>query len=182
MQQTHRRHGFNPWVGKLSWRRKWQPTPVFLPGESHGQRSLVGYSLQGCKEVDTTEWLSRHSSSLYSCFIDISLELPLYPRAGNNPLSFVSNTVPWTLDTGFKTSRLVPLIKIVPDSNSQPLIMNYGISQMNSSNFQFICAFAFLLSTAFQDQKCKRIWSDTKSFRHIGDHIHSALQFYRERF
>ena len=129
-------------------------SPVFLPGESHGWRSLVGYSLQGCKEVDTTEWLSRHSSSLYSCFIDISLELPLYPRAGNNPLSFVSNTVPWTLDTGFKTSRLVPLIKIVPDSNSQPLIMNYGISQMNSSNFQFICAFAFLLSTAFQDQKC----------------------------
>ena len=36
-------------------RRKWQPTPVFLPGESHGQRSLVGYSPQGCKESDTTE-------------------------------------------------------------------------------------------------------------------------------
>ena len=36
---------FNPWVGKrLPWRRAWQPTPVFLPGESHGQRSLVGYS------------------------------------------------------------------------------------------------------------------------------------------
>ena len=39
-----RRHGFDPWVGKILWRRKWQPTPVFLPGESHGQRSLVGYS------------------------------------------------------------------------------------------------------------------------------------------
>ena len=35
---------FDPWVGKIPWRRKWQPTPVFLPGESHGQRSLVGYS------------------------------------------------------------------------------------------------------------------------------------------
>ena len=52
--------------------------------------------------------------------------------------TFVSNTVPLTLDTGVKTSRHVPLIKIVPDSNSQPLIMKYGISQMNSSNFQFI--------------------------------------------
>ena len=45
----------NPWVGKFPWRRKWKPTPVFLPGESHGQRSLVGYSPQGCKELGTTE-------------------------------------------------------------------------------------------------------------------------------
>ena len=36
----YKRHGFNPWVGKIPWRRAWQPTPVFLPGESHGQRSL----------------------------------------------------------------------------------------------------------------------------------------------
>ena len=46
---------FDPWVGKIPWRRKWQPTPVFLPGESHGQRSLAGYSPWGCKESDTTE-------------------------------------------------------------------------------------------------------------------------------
>ena len=39
-----RRLGFHPWVRKIPWRRKWQPNPVFLPGESHGQRSLVGYS------------------------------------------------------------------------------------------------------------------------------------------
>ena len=43
------------WVGKIAWRRAWQPTPVSLPGESRGQRSLVGYSLWGCKEPDTTE-------------------------------------------------------------------------------------------------------------------------------
>ena len=47
---------FNPWVGKISWRRKWQPTPVFLPGESHGRKSLVG-SPWGCKESDMTVWL-----------------------------------------------------------------------------------------------------------------------------
>ena len=41
--------GFNPWVGNIPWRRKWQPTPVFLPGESHGRRSLVGYSPWGRK-------------------------------------------------------------------------------------------------------------------------------------
>ena len=48
---------FNPWVGKIPWRRKWQPTPVFLPGKSHGRRSLVGYSPWGRKESDMTEGL-----------------------------------------------------------------------------------------------------------------------------
>ena len=43
------------WVGKTPWRRAWQPTPVFLPGKSCGQRSLVGYSPWGCKELDMTE-------------------------------------------------------------------------------------------------------------------------------
>ena len=51
------RPGFNPCVRKIPWRRKWQSTPVFLPGESHGRRSLVGYSSQGCKKSDTTERL-----------------------------------------------------------------------------------------------------------------------------
>ena len=45
-----RRHGFNLWVRKISWRRKWQPTLVCLPGKSHGQRSLVAYSLWGWKK------------------------------------------------------------------------------------------------------------------------------------
>ena len=49
------RPGFNPWVGKISWRRKWQPTPVFLPGESRGWRSLVGYSPRSHKELEWTE-------------------------------------------------------------------------------------------------------------------------------
>ena len=46
------RHGFDPWVGRIPWRRKWQPTPVLLPGKSHGQRSLVGYSSWDHKELD----------------------------------------------------------------------------------------------------------------------------------
>ena len=51
------RTGFDPWVWKIPWRKKWQPTPAFLPGKSHGQRSLVGYSPRGHKESDTTEQL-----------------------------------------------------------------------------------------------------------------------------
>ena len=46
---------FDPWAGKIPWRREWQPTPVFLPGESHGLRSLAGYSPRDHKESDTTE-------------------------------------------------------------------------------------------------------------------------------
>ena len=52
---TYGRHGFNPWVGKISWIRKWQPTPVLLPVKSHGWRNLVGYSPWGLKELDMTE-------------------------------------------------------------------------------------------------------------------------------
>ena len=54
-----RRPGLNPWVRKIPWRRARQPTPVFLPGEFHGLRSLVGYGLLGCKESDTTEQLTH---------------------------------------------------------------------------------------------------------------------------
>ena len=52
---SDRRHRFDPWVRKILWRRAWQLTPVLLPGESHGQRSLVGYSPWGHKESDTTK-------------------------------------------------------------------------------------------------------------------------------
>ena len=55
------RHGFNPQVRKIPWRRAWQPTPVFLPGESHGQRNMVGYSPWGRKESDTTE-VTEHTT------------------------------------------------------------------------------------------------------------------------
>ena len=60
MQETW----FNPWVRKMPQGRKWQPTPVFLPGEFHVQRSLEGYSPWGCKESDTTEQLTHTQSNL----------------------------------------------------------------------------------------------------------------------
>ena len=58
MQETW----FNLWVGKIPWRRKWLPTPLFLPGEFHGQRSLEGYSPWGCKELDMTDGLTLGST------------------------------------------------------------------------------------------------------------------------
>ena len=74
----------DPWVGQIPWRRKEQPTPVFLPGESHGKRSLAGSSLWSGKESDRTERLTLYTSrgSLYSPGISplcmLWLEFSLY--------------------------------------------------------------------------------------------------------
>ena len=54
-ESSCRDKGFDPWVGKIPWRMEWQPTPVFTPGKSRGQRNLLGYSLPGREEADTTE-------------------------------------------------------------------------------------------------------------------------------
>ena len=56
-----RRCSFDTWIGEIPWRRKWQPTTVFLPGESHGQRRLVGCSPWSHKQLDMTEWLSTQT-------------------------------------------------------------------------------------------------------------------------
>ena len=63
--RTHERLSFSPWVGKILWSRKWQPTPVFLPGKFNGQRSLAGYSTWGCKESDVAEHMETVPSFFY---------------------------------------------------------------------------------------------------------------------
>ena len=63
-----------PGLGRFPWRRKWQPTPVFLPEKSHGQRSLVGYSPWGCQELDMTE--QAHILSLQSSKGDSQIDAP----------------------------------------------------------------------------------------------------------
>ena len=61
--RRYRARGFDPWIRRSPWRRKWQPTPVSLPGKSYGQRSLVCYSPKDRKESDTTEQ-SRERESI----------------------------------------------------------------------------------------------------------------------
>ena len=67
-----KRRGFNPCVKKIPWRRKWQPTAVFLPGECHGQKSLAGYSPWSHKELATTEHTHTHTHThtvFMKCFL-----------------------------------------------------------------------------------------------------------------
>ena len=59
--RRYKRHSLDPWVWKIPWRRKWQPTPVLLPGKSHGERSMAGYSPWGYKELDRLKQLSTYS-------------------------------------------------------------------------------------------------------------------------
>ena len=65
--KRHKKCWFDSWVGRIPWRRAWQPTPVFLPGDSHGQRSLAGYSPWGRKELDTTEATEQAHMHAYVC-------------------------------------------------------------------------------------------------------------------
>ena len=75
-----RRDQFHPQVGKVPWRRKWQPTPVFFPGEVHGQRSLAGYSLWGCRESEGLSTPECHSMTKLAVGWTVALE-PLTQRA-----------------------------------------------------------------------------------------------------
>ena len=61
--QELKRLGFVPWIGKIPWSRKWQPTPVLLSGKLHGQRSVVGYSLGGRKESDLTQRANNNKTT-----------------------------------------------------------------------------------------------------------------------
>ena len=82
--------GFDPWVGKISWRREWLPTPIFLPGEFHGPRSLAAYSPCGCRESDMTKRLSPHTN-LYTNgnthrYYDCSGLTAIWPFPSSPPL------------------------------------------------------------------------------------------------
>ena len=83
-----RRCRFYPWAEKTACKREWQPTPVFLPGEPQGQRSLAGYSLWGHTESDRTEQLSMYTSPLK--ILDSSLHASLLDTTGcRQPLVFL---------------------------------------------------------------------------------------------
>ena len=81
-QPAMRRPWFDSWAKKISWRKEWLPTPVFLPGESQGQRSLVSYRPWGHKELDMTEQLTFSLVLLaaWGCCVRISPGLRAQPR------------------------------------------------------------------------------------------------------
>ena len=91
-----RRLTFHPWVGKIPWRRAWLPTPVFLLGDPHRQRSLEGCSPQGCKGLDVT----KHNATAPSCgdvpCLSMVRILP-HCSCSTNPISFAPRGTPHDL-------------------------------------------------------------------------------------
>ena len=109
---------FNPWVGKIPWKRKWQPTPVFLPGESHGQRSMVGYSPWGGKELDTSEQLTHihtHDKPTAGTILNSEKLKASLLRSGTRqgcPLSLLFNIVLGALATAITEEKEVKGIQM----------------------------------------------------------------------
>ena len=101
--------GFDPWVRKILWRRKWQPTPVLLPGKFHGWRRLVGHSLWGHKESDTTERL--HFTSLY--FIHFKMIITVKPSYNTVPQLLTIYSTFHTCDSFILTGNLYLLILLI---------------------------------------------------------------------
>ena len=126
----------NPWVRKIPWRRAWQPTPIFLPGESHGQRSLEGYRPWGCKELDTAEWLSTAQGLTTLGCLQSILEAP----------------------ADFFSSGLLHLLCSVRN------VLNFIFKYMNISSFPFVAKdffFFFFLVMLFNTEQAWKTISST---------------------
>ena len=117
--RRHKRCRFYPWVRKIPWRKKWKPTPVFLPGESHEQRSLVGYSPWGSQKVGY-DW-AQHISTPQEVFISYFwTELPYWSTMPN-----------WS-------SPWIPRKAIVPVTLFALIIVINGFSSLPFSSLVFV--------------------------------------------
>ena len=90
-------------MGKIPWIREWLPTPIFLPGEFHGQKSLAGYRQWGCKELDATEWLTHFALNIYNTALSIFVLLDISGSSAGkesscnagDPSSILVGKIPW---------------------------------------------------------------------------------------
>ena len=112
------RPGFNPWVGMIPWKRKWQPTPVFLPGESHGRRSLVGYSPRVTKSrTRLSDFTSLHNTCICSQGLLLFIFICL--------LSF------WCEGTPYGQRTLERNVNVLLKSICEILVPNYFLLEYN---------------------------------------------------
>ena len=100
--KRHQRCWLDPWVGKIPWRRAWQPTPVFLPGESHGEGSLAGYIVHGVSK--SRIWLKR--LSMHTCSLKGQNIGSWWNVLEYGDVSVTSLSALWKLPEG--TQRLLP--------------------------------------------------------------------------
>ena len=144
------------WVRKIPRRRKWQPTPVFLPGESHGQRSLVGYSPRGRKESDMTEQLHFHFHFIY-----IKVVATLCPTLCN----LIGCSMPHSSVHLISQARILEWVAILTQESNphllhweaDSLLLNHQqtlISLHRCLQMSFLNEFVFLSSMNPESSKC----------------------------
>ena len=130
-QRRCKRCRFNPWVGKIPWRRNWQHTPIVLSGKLHGQRSLVGYSPQGCKELDTSEHGTFYSTFYLVTVFDavhfsrVQLFATSWTAACQASLPF---TISWSL------LKLTSIESVMPSNHL--ILFPFSPSALNLSRHQ----------------------------------------------
>ena len=144
---------------KIPWRRKWQPFPVFLPGEFHGQRSLVGYSPWGCKESDRTQWLTPVWSGLprwlsgeeFACQCRKHGRLRFNPWTGKSPGEANGNPLQLGKPHGqrnlagvLKSWTHIPLFDCIPCSNLHVACVEWTDVDLN---YSFDLGLQFLILT-----------------------------------
>ena len=109
--KRYERNGFDPQVRKIPWRRAWQPTPVFLCGESHVQKNLGGYSPQCRSESDMTE-VTQHARTLTMVLEDLTGLTTIIREFFPTVLAFLLpfRMLPWTNNVSFPNLCLVLFI------------------------------------------------------------------------
>ena len=116
------RHGFDPWVGKVPWRRAWQPTPVFWTGESHGQRSLAGYSPWVTKSQMWLKQLSTHAKKHLRglLFPGPLIKLRGFPHltVEGSSVSWLQHRAPEDRQSGHEAAGLAPSLPLPGASTS----------------------------------------------------------------
>ena len=103
--RRHKRCGFDPWVGKIPWRKKWKPMQVFLPRKFHGQRNLVGYSPRGLKELDPVQQVTHTHIVLHSGYAN------LHPHKQWKSVSFSSHPLQNLLFVDFLMTAILACVR-----------------------------------------------------------------------
>ena len=148
-----RRHEFNPWVQKILWRRKRQPTPVFLPGESHGQRSLVGYSPWGHRVGHDWATDPPHHSQPHS---HRSRRLPIVLHPGSHRKTQASHDVHF----GQKCRHTVMELTSLPQKWTRQHLAHTAAAHLAAKRW------VWLWDSGRPKDRCAHMWS-ARHIRHV---------------
>ena len=151
----HRRLGFDPWMGKVPWRRRWQPTPVFLPGESHGRRSLAGCTVHGVAETRTCLSLTippqfiHHTARVCNGFFIVYRVVPPSPQCTLRTFPSSPKEVP-VLACGQSSPHPIAQLRLIYSPASLDLpVLDFKWTRIITYIVVFLCSLKTVNSVMF---------------------------------